>query len=410
MQVVLVGSRRIGFDFEVARRSRRVLFVEVFEVFEEGEVGVTKDSQCVGQPVHVSGVKLTSRVLVWGWRVVNVGVERQDGVERVWAKGEPVNAGDGGRYVVADLEDVQFLVTVDPNRPVQLLFRISPGSTVNIVRRVLVVGAEDELNVLDANFAVGPADERQVLVNRRGVKFRIEVLLAVPCAGVVVARVLDGGRTKDVAEVVAFTIGVEVVLLNQVLEVSAGHVVFMVVKVKVVDVKAVWCHYVSVVGNTDSGPVMTGDTFEPPYFIVVGEANSVGLIGTILFQQATEAFDPFAGAVDVWQSDGWHVFFTDTFVNQWVHTEDTAIGRDGFGGSHCDVIAVNTSGCPEPVAVDGFWCRGVLERVVRQVDVELAEHGLVVARLVCGTNHDELLWVQRFVAVFVTGDDGGTVN
>lgn len=109
---------------------------------------------------------------------------------------------------------MKFLITVDPDRPRLLFLRRRAQRTSNNCWRVYCVGTFEQLLVFDTDLFVSAADKRKILIDWRGVEFRIEILLASPCPRVVSTGVFDSGRAEDVATVSAFWVWVEVIGLQ----------------------------------------------------------------------------------------------------------------------------------------------------------------------------------------------------
>ncbi len=177
------------------------------------------------------------------------------------------------------------------------------------------------------------------------------------------------------------------------------------------------------IGQRDGGQVLLADAL-----VRVAEGHAVGLVGAVLLHEHAEARNAFAGAFDIGQRDGGQVLLADAaghlglvvgvaglsdgrlVGDERVGAEHAGVGRDGLGGRHGHVRRVDAGLGPHAVGRVGVGRAGVAQRVVGQIDGQVAGHAGVDARLVLRHDHDHLLRIEREVlAVLVAGDDGGAV-
>ena len=210
-----------------------------------------------------------------------------------------MNAGNCSWHIVANLQNVQFLITVDADWPIKLLLCWGACRAVNIVWRIFIVGTFHKLHVFDADFFACPANEWQILINRCRIEFRVEVLLTVPGTWVVVPGILDRGGAENVAQVVPFRIWIEVIGFNQVAQIGTTHRV-IASKIEIGDIEAVRRHHIGIVRNSDGCPMMTANTFKVPNLIFVSKCDPVAFVCAILFKQTAQALNPVPRAMNVW--------------------------------------------------------------------------------------------------------------
>ena len=148
---------------------------------------------------------------------------------------------------------------------------------------------------------------------------------------------------------------------------------------------------------------MTADGFKPPDFIRILKSDAVHFISAVLFKQAAKAFDTFTGAADIRQNKAYDIFFADTAFdfflsifgrmidNQWISTQNSGIGSDGFGGGHGNIGFIDAAGGPDTFAFKGIWYSGITHRIVRKVDFHMGKDRYVFAGLLIRVNHHVFL-------------------
>ena len=419
---------------------------------EELRVGKTGHQAVV--PVEAVGGHFRGRVQIGG-ELLHVRVQGHGGVEGAGGRGEPVHAAQGLGCVRADAQDGALGGAVDADVAVLMTRGGGALGAVGVVLGAVVGGGEQVLHVRRRQLLVGahgPGDVEALgtELGRRAGKTRIggrQAAAQVPLARGVVQLVEPGvGGKRDAGIEVArqaldglagiFLVGghvhEQVVLADPLGQIGAAHVVVLIAQrvgqIEVIDALAVGLHHVAVVGHAPRDPVVAPDVLPVPDLVRVAEGHAVGLVGAVLLHEHAEARNAFAGAFNVGQRDGGQVLLADAAGNlglvvgvaglslgrlvgdERVGAEHAGVGRDGLGGRHGHVRRVDAGFGPHAVCGVGVGRAGVAQRVVGQIDGQVAGHAGVDARLVLRHDHDHLLRIEREVlAVLVAGDDGGAV-
>ena len=374
---------------------------------------------------------------------VDVREERHGGVERRGGEGDPVDCAVGLRRVRADLQDRAFACAVDADRAVHVPRRGVAALAVRVVLGALVVQRERVIHVFDCDLVVGLAAPRNVVGGGRQVGVgaipclveRVEIAFDRPRARRVVHVVHVGMRAERLARI-EFAVGapaeVQMVAAHEFAQVGGAHVIVLVaervIEVEVVDAQTVRVHHVAVVGHAARDPVVAAHGLEPPDLARIAESDAVAFVRAVFLEQRAKALHAFACAVDVRQHDGDEVFLANAaghrgFViraafgtlcgrvrHERVGAEHTRVRGDRLRGRHGHVRLVDAGFAPHAGGGERVRRLGVLQRIRRQVDRQMAVHAGVGARLVLRPHDDEFLVVERtgFV-VFVAGDDRGAV-
>ena len=117
---------------------------------------------------------------------------------------------------------------------------------------------------------------------------------------------------------VKFSILVEikVVFINKCLQIFGTEIFFSVaecvLRVKPIHPKLIRHQHTPVIRNSPGDPVMAADSLHPPDFPLVIESDSVGFVGSVLFQQRSKAEYAFPGTADVRQYEDNKIFFSDS--------------------------------------------------------------------------------------------------
>ena len=225
---------------------------------------------------------------------------------------------------------------------------------------------------------------------------------------------------------------VEVVARDEFAQVGGAHAVLLcaerVVEVELVDAELVRHRHIAVVGHALGNPVVAADRFEPPDLVRVTKRDAVAFVRAVFLEQRAEPLDAFARGRDVGQHHGHEILFTQTarhgrlvavlafralrrhVFDERVGAEHTRVRGDRLRGRHGHVRLVDAGFAPHAGGGERVRRLGVLQRIRRQVDRQMAVHAGVGARLVLRPHDDEFLVVERtgFV-VFVAGDDRGAV-
>ena len=234
---------------------------------------------------------------------------------------------------------------------------------------------------------------------------------------------------EDVAGIEGAVHGrVEVIDFNKLLEAGAAHEVLLcaigIVKVKGIDTKLVGHYDIGIIRYAARHPVMSADGFEPPDFVDVLEGDAVHFIGAIRLMQHAEALDTFAGRVNIRQSDGDEVLFTDSSGNlfftilcgliddQRIGGENTFIGRECLRCRHGDVGIVDACRCPYAFNRRiGLRHACIAHRIVRQSDGQMRDDRVIGARLLVGLDDDVALGREASgTGILVAGNEGGSVD
>ena len=267
----------------------------------------------------------------------------------------------------------------------------------------------------------------------------IEMALHVPRARRVVDRVLRRGRAERRARVevrgAAFEtrhIAVEVVPFDEFAQVCAAHVVAAltecVVQVERVDAQLVGNRRVTVVGHTARHPVVAADRLDVPDFVDVADDDAIRLVRADFLKQAAEALHAFARGADIRQHDRDDVLFAEPARrllhiprltrladgrlerHEWIGRKHARIDGDRLGGAHRHIVFIDAGLCEHAAVRHHVRHDAVAAGVGGQVELHVADHTAVVARLVGRRHGHEMLGVIGAAArIVVAGDDGGSV-
>ena len=394
-------------------------------------------------PVEVLGSHARGRVFQILRRFVDVRVERHQRVERVGAVGDPLDRAVRLRTVRANLHDGQLALAVDADRAVHVACVLVAEVAVRVERRALIVRAEHVLYVLDRHLALGLTGPRDVIAVRAVVGLgavphlvvRVEEPLHDPCARRVVHVIRVGVRAEGITRVERrrrFDGQIKVIALDEFDQILGAHVVLLltegVIEVEFVDAELVRHRHIRFVGHALGDPVMATDGFHPPNLVGVRERDTVHLIGAVFLKKVAKPLHALTRGGDVRQHDGQEVLLADaaghgrlvirvTFppacrpvFHKRVGAEHALVGGQRFGGAHGHVRLVDAGLAPDAFLQVGVRHCGVLQRIVGQVNGQVADDAAVFARLFIGLDDDEPLRVEFAVGgILVAGDDGRTV-
>ena len=267
----------------------------------------------------------------------------------------------------------------------------------------MIVRTQQPLDVFDRNPALCMTNERKFLFFRTIWQFGIEILLDVPGPRIIITRILDRRAAKDVAEVVFVMIRIKVMLFDQFLKTRRRQRVIRI-KIKFVNVRSVWSNDVCIIRNSDGCPLMTAVCFQIPDFILIGKSNPVHLIRSVFFKNRTQTQDAFFCRMNVRQNKRQHVFFTDSVFNQRIDAQNPRIGRNRFSCRHCDVFAVDSGFAPNTLVTDRIRSARITQcfTLGRKRNLDLAQFGLIRARLIFRLNDNELLRACPETAIFIS--------
>ena len=282
--------------------------------------------------------------------------------------------------------------------------------------------AHQEVHILDAHLALRFAAPRDVVRGRRvpGVRgipvlARVQVPLHVPGTRRVVDVILGGGgaegRTRVQMVRAAVHGHIKVMTLDELDEIRAAHVLAplaeRVVQIELVDAQLVGDRGVAVVRHTAGDPMMAADRLHIPDLVGVADRDAVRLVRAVPFQQTAEPDHTLARGRHIRQHQRDDILLADaarplrhvigiarlplrrTQLNQRIGRKHTLVDGNCFGGAHRHVMHVH-AGLGQHTAVRQHIRRDrVPARIVRQIDLDMAEHRTVTARLVLGTDHNE---------------------
>ena len=394
-------------------------------------------------PVEVLGSHAGSRVLEVLRGRIHVREERDQCVERVGTIGNPLDCAVGLRTVRTDLHDRQLALTVDANRAVHMPGVFVAQMPVRIERRALIMRAEHVFHVLDGDLALRLAGPRDVVAFRRMIRvlavphlvIRVEETLHVPCARRVVHVVgirMGSERVTRVERRGRFDGEVEMVVLDELGKIGGAHMALLifqsVVQIELVNAQLVRHGHIRLIRHALGDPVMPADRFQPPDLMRIGEGDTVHLICAKLLKQRAETLHAFASGFDVRQHEGQEIFLTDAArgfrlvavltglafgrgeFNKRVGAEHAFVGGQRFGGAHRHVRLVDARFAPDTFLGVGVRHGCVLQRIVRKINFDVAEHTAVMPRLFARANDDETLRIEFAVGgILVAGDDGRAV-
>ena len=155
---------------------------------------------------------------------------------------------------------------------------------------------------------------------------------------------------------------------------------------------------------------MATDGFHPPNLVGVRERDTVHLIGAVFLKKVAKPLHALTRGGDVRQHDGQEVLLADAAGHGRIVIRVTFVGGQRFGGAHGHVRLVDAGLAPDAFLQVGVRHCGVLQRIVGQVNGQVADDAAVFARLFIGLDDDEPLRVEFAVGgILVAGDDGRTV-
>ena len=239
---------------------------------------------------------------------------------------------------------------------------LRPLRAVRVVRGALVMRAEQEVDVLDGHGVLRFKAPWNIIRFGR-VIFRVvqvEIAVHIPSARRVVDVVLHGGGAEYDARVAVAAVhadlharrAAKMMRFDEFLQVVAAHefarVAEGVVEIEIVDAKLVGNNRAFVVRHAAGDPMVSTDGFDVPDFVHIRNDDAVRFVGSVHFEQFSEALHTFARGVDVRQHEGDDVLFANAardfrlscdFVgwlqyDQRVGTEHAFVDGDGFGGAH----------------------------------------------------------------------------
>ena len=298
--------------------------------------------------------------------------------------------------------------------------------------------AEQEVDVLDGHGVLRFKAPWNIIRFGR-VIFRVvqvEIAVHIPSARRVVDVVLHGGGAEYDARVAVAAVhadlharrATEMMRFDEFLQVGAAHefarVAESVVEIEIVDAKLVGNNRAFVVRHAAGDPMVPADGFDVPDFVHIRNDDAVRFVGSVHFEQFSEALHAFARGVDVRQHEGDDVFFADAawgfrltigFVgrlqcDQRVGAEHALVDGDGFGGAHGHVAFVDASFRKDSTIWKHVRYDAVPAWIVGKVDFNVAQHTAVVPRLLLRCDDYEFLGiVTSRTRVVISGDDGRTV-
>ena len=254
------------------------------------------------------------------------------------------------------------------------------------------------------------------------VRRRVEIALHVPGAGRVVGVIRNGMAAQRGAHVKAGLLRgrdgghrqIQMVLLDEVDHVRGAEVIPLraegVGEVEEVDALLVGHDDVAVVRNAFGDEVVAADGLHPPDLMGVLEADAVHLVGAIPAQQLGQPQHALAGGVDVGEDDREHVLLADAAGDERVRAQHAGVGGDRLGLGHGDVAGVEAGLAPDAAVGQGVGHGGIAHGVLRQVDDDLGDDGLVAAGLLPGLHDDKPLGREAVGAgILVPGHHRGAV-
>ena len=420
-----------------------LLLVAVHGVGGVGERGVAQRGDDAVLPVEVLGGHAGGGVLQILRGGIDVRVERHEGVERVGTVGDPLQGAAGLRTVRADLHDGQLALTVDADRAEHVAGVFVAQLAVRIVGGALVVRAEHVLDVLDGDLAFRLAGPRDVVAHRLVVGVR-----TVPHLVVRVEEALHDPGARRVVDVVGVGVGaervarverggrlhgqVQMVLGDPLGHVGGAHVVLLVaqgvLQIELVDAQLIRHRDVRLVRHALGDPMVAADGLQPPDLVDVGERDAVHLIGAVLLQQRAQAQHTLTRGLDIRQDQRQEILLADAAgdlghiavlaflalgrheLHERVGAQHALVGGQGLGGAHRHVGLVHAGLAPDALLEVRVRHGGVSHRIIRQVDLHVAQHAAVPPRLLLGFDDDESLRAELAVRrILVAGDDRGAV-
>ena len=174
--------------------------------------------------------------------------------------------------------------------------------------------------------------------------------------------------------------------------------------------------------------MVAADGLQPPDLVDVGERDAVHLIGAVLLQQRAQAQHTLTRGLDIRQDQRQEILLADAAgdlghiavlaflalgrheLHERVGAQHALVGGQGLGGAHRHVGLVHAGLAPDALLEVRVRHGGVSHRIIRQVDLHVAQHAAVPPRLLLGFDDDESLRAELAVRrILVAGDDRGAV-
>ena len=406
----------------------------------EADVGQRAD-QAVG-PVEVFGRHASLRVGIVLGHGLDVGVQRNQRVKRVGAKGHPLHGAVGRMRIGAQLQHSELAVAVDADGAIGATRGGRALAAVAVVLRALVVARKHVLDVLDGHLALGHAAPGDVVALGRVVGLGavphiagVEAALHVPGARRVVDMVAVAVRAKGLARVKDHGRAVAIDAQRQVqmplghpgTQVGGAHVVGLgalgVIQVKAVDTQLVGHGHIGVVRHALGDPVVTADGLEPPDLVHITKGDAVVLVGAVALEQVAQDTHAVAGGLGIRQHQGHHVLLAQAtglrrniavlalvalgghVVDERVGAANALVGGERLGCGHAHIELVETGLRPDAVARDNIGDARVAHGVIGQFNGQVTQDARVDARLLVGMHHAHTLGLKHPVGrVLVAGN------
>ena len=406
----------------------------------EADVGQGAD-QAVG-PVEVFGRHASLRVGIVLGHGLDVGVQRDQRVKRVGAKGHPLHGAIRRLRIGAQLQHGELAVAVDADGAIGAARGGRALTAVAVVLRALVVAREYVLNVLDGHLALGHTAPGDVVALGRVVGVGavphiagVEAALHVPGARRVVDVVAVAVRAKGLARVKDRRRAVALDAQRQVqmplghpgAQVGGAHVVGLValgvVQVKAVDTQLVRHGHIGVVGHALGDPVMAADGLEPPDLVHVAKGDAVVLVGAVALEQVAQDTDAVAGGLGIRQDQGHHVLLAQAtrlrrhiavltlvalgghVVHERIGAANALVGGERLGCGHANIELVEARLGPDAVTGNNIGDARVAHGVVGQLNGQVAQDARIDARLLVGVHHAHALGLKHPVGrVLIAGN------
>ena len=221
--------------------------------------------------------------------------------------------------------------------------------------------------------------------------------------------VKNGRRTKNVAEVPAIAIRIQMVFCHELANRVIPHKVIRIIEINFLNGDAVAGYRVAVIRNSLGNPVMTSNDFHIPDIVFVTEDYAIAFCRAVFFDQLSQVLNPFARAVDKGQSGGNDQIFVDAGIfNQWIKGQYSFIRIGAFRGAHANVLFVKAAFIKDAfrfvVDVGRSLVAIAVGRTINHAFVKVGLN-LVGLIMVCRVGN-EALWSQGTKRIIVTGSHG----
>ena len=193
-------------------------------------------------------------------------------------------------------------------------------------------------------------------------------------------------------------------------------------QVKLVDSELIWHYYIHIIRNPSCHPVMSADGLQPPDLVLILECNSVHLVGSVFFQNASKAGYSFTSTVDIGKNNGYNIFLSDSagdflssvccwlIYHQRICTKYTGVGGDSFGSSHSHICLIDTTCSPDALALYRVWDCGVTHGILWEIDLHMGNHRFIFSRLLLWMDHQEFFrHIMSGTGIIVSGDHGRAI-